>query len=755
MLQLTTKYDKIGDSRKKVFMIRGDEAYAHTTNITLEQNGNITTGDNRGFKINLRGTIYRNLGSSNVTIYDGEEILSLIPIGDGEHSFSLNNLYLSYVYDHELYAVFDANSQCMGSKSKKIALNVPLPSTLKTSITFDNLPTQVNPNANVNVRMIARMNNDIVADGTEIKVYDNNVLVGTGETSDGVATVTINGMSQGKHTITASIEKSTTINATSSSADISCGYNMEFTTIPNIFMNNTNNTVRITVRDYYDAVVPNKSVSFASKTATTNNQGVATFTITSMTNGSTYTATCSGSTVSRTVNAFTVSSLNLSVEDGVTATNQDEKISIALTGSGYTGSIPTTITTSTGISNSTYLRNNDVTDWYYQGESAGDVTVSVKCGNLTKTVTIEDIQMGYKANSYQYNLDYSYNELSKEISVNAVDNTEIIKITVTDKNARVASLIANNVAEVFISEVIKIYNMDNVSVIDEAEVNYTPSNNNLIRDAILSMLVSFVAVSGIVFVVYYFDDTLRDVDSIEKEIELPVVAKVFKDKNGIELIVDKKPNAAASESIRTLRTNLQFASVDKAIKTILVTSTLPSEGKSFISANLATSFAQAGKKVLLVDCDLRKGRQHKIFKIAGKNGLSNLLIGDISKFKDYVVETKIANLSVMSRGIVPPNPSELLNSKKNKELIEKLNNEFDIVILDGAPITGLSDSLILSSMVDKVLLVTSINHTPKTELLNTKKSLLGVGADLAGCVANNIVAKNHHYGNYYYNSYYR
>ena len=349
-------------------------------------------------------------------------------------------------------------------------------------------------------------------------------------------------------------------------------------------------------------------------------------------------------------------------------------------------------------------------------------------------------------------LDYSYNELSKEISVNAVDNTEIIKITVTDKNARVASLIANNVAEVFISEVIKIYNMDNVSVIDAAEVNYTPSNNNLIRDAILSMLVSFVAVSfvavsGIVFVVYYFDDTLRDVDSIEKEIELPVVAKVFKDKNGIELIVDKKPNAAASESIRTLRTNLQFASVDKAIKTILVTSTLPSEGKSFISANLATSFAQAGKKVLLVDCDLRKGRQHKIFKIAGKNGLSNLLIGDISKFKDYVVETKISNLSVMSRGIVPPNPSELLNSKKNKELIEKLNNEFDIVILDGAPITGLSDSLILSSMV-------SINHTPKTELLNTKKSLLGVGADLAGCVANNIVAKNHHYGNYYYNSYY-
>ena len=353
-------------------------------------------------------------------------------------------------------------------------------------------------------------------------------------------------------------------------------------------------------------------------------------------------------------------------------------------------------------------------------------------------------------------LDYSYSKLANEVDVKAIEDTEILKITVTDVSAPRAAEIANKIAVVFDKEVIKIYNINNVSVIDVAEVPFKPSNANLFRDIILAIMVSFVAVSGIIFVIYYFDDTLRDVESIEKEIELPVIAKVFKDNNGIELLVNKKPNAATSESIRTLRTNLQFSSVDEELKTLLVTSTLPGEGKSFISANLATSFAEAGKKVLLVDCDLRKGRQHKIFKITNsKKGLSNLLIENIFNYKDYIFSTKIENLSVIPRGSVPPNPSELLNSKKNKELLKQLREKYDLIILDGAPITGLSDSLILSSLVDKTLVVTSINNTPKTDLLSTKKALVGVGADIAGCVANNLNAKNKSYGNYYYyNDYY-
>ena len=347
-------------------------------------------------------------------------------------------------------------------------------------------------------------------------------------------------------------------------------------------------------------------------------------------------------------------------------------------------------------------------------------------------------------------LDYSYEKLYKEIAVEAVEDTEIIKIIVTDESATLAAKIANEIAGVFDKEVKDIYNINNVSIIDVALTPNNPSNDNVIRDGVLAIIIGFVFMSGIIFVVFYFDDTLRDTESMENDLGLPVIAKVFKDSNGVDLIVDKKPNASASESIRTLRTNLQFASVDSELRTLLVTSSLPSEGKSFISANLAISFAQAGKRTLLIDCDLRKGRQHKMFRIPGKKGLSNLLINDISEYPKYISQSKIENLFVLPRGVYPPNPSELLNSKKNQHLLTLLKQHFDIIILDGAPIIGLSDSLILSSMVDKVLLVTSVNHTPKTEVLNTKRDLENVGANIAGAVANNVSAKKGHYGSYYY-----
>ena len=349
------------------------------------------------------------------------------------------------------------------------------------------------------------------------------------------------------------------------------------------------------------------------------------------------------------------------------------------------------------------------------------------------------------------NLDYSVEKLQKDISVQAITNTEILKITVTNDDPNLASEIANSIAEVFNKEIIKIYKISNVSIIDRALIPEKPSNNHLVRDIALAAILSFAAASGVIFVIFYFDDTLRNVNEIEDN-NVPVVAKVYKsnEKNNIDLILDQKPNSITSESIRTLRTNLQFSSVDKEVKTLLITSSVPSEGKSFVSANLAIAFAQTGKKVLLVDCDLRKGRQHRIFKVNGKEGLSSLLIGDISDSSKYIVSTNIKKLSLLPRGIVPPNPSELLNSKKNEALIQTLKAQFDIIILDGAPISGLSDSLILSSFVDKVLLVTSINHTPKTELKNTIKALENVNANLAGCIANNVDSKHEHYGAYYY-----
>lgn len=350
------------------------------------------------------------------------------------------------------------------------------------------------------------------------------------------------------------------------------------------------------------------------------------------------------------------------------------------------------------------------------------------------------------------NLNYSYEKLFNEIKVDALEETEIIKISVTDEDSKLCPNIANKVAEIFENEITKIYKLNNVSIIDKAVEDTSPSNNTFFRDFVLAIFLAVAGSSAIIFVIYYFDDTLRSTENVESELDMPLIGKIFKDKNDTELVVDKKPKAVTSENIRTLRANLQFSSIDKELKTLLITSTIPGEGKSYISSNLAISFAQAGKKVLIIDCDLRKGRQHRMFKLNSRKGLSNLLISDNS-YKDYIAATKIENLYVIPRGVVPPNPSELLGSKKNVQLIEELKKHFDIIILDGAPITGLSDSLIISSIVDKVLIVSSINRTPKTELKNIKKSLENVGANIAGLVINNINNKTDSYGSYYYYNY--
>lgn len=348
------------------------------------------------------------------------------------------------------------------------------------------------------------------------------------------------------------------------------------------------------------------------------------------------------------------------------------------------------------------------------------------------------------------NLDYTVDELYKEINITSVDDTAILNISITDEDAARATNIANTLVSTFEKEVTNIFKINNVTVLDEAEIPLYVSNNTLLRDIILAVLVACFGGLGVIFVIYYFDDTLRNVETVEEEIGLPLIAKIYKSPEKIDLVVEKKPKSATSESIRNLRANLQFATVDNDLDVLLITSTMPSEGKSFISANLATSFAQAGKKVLLVDCDLRKGRQHTIFGLVNKRGLSNLLVEDINNYADFIQETEVKKLHVLPRGVVPPNPSELLSSKKMKVLIEKLKLYYDLIVLDVTPSNGLSDPLILSKVADETLIVSSLNYTTKTDLKNVKKELENVNANIAGCVVNNVKFTKHSYGYYSY-----
>lgn len=217
-----------------------------------------------------------------------------------------------------------------------------------------------------------------------------------------------------------------------------------------------------------------------------------------------------------------------------------------------------------------------------------------------------------------------------------------------------------------------------------------------------------------------------------------------------ELIVFSKPKSNISEDIRTIRTNLKFTANDDA-KVLLVTSSIPGEGKSFISANLAAAFAQTGEKVLLVDADLRLGRVHKIFNQSATKGFSNMLISGTSEdLPEYIKKTTIPNLYIVSRGTVPPNPSELLNSSSCKKLINIFRENFDRVIFDGVPVNGLPDSLVLANLVDRVIIVTTIGYTSIDELNQTKKALEQIDANIAGVVVNKTpTIKRGKYSNYY------
>lgn len=218
-----------------------------------------------------------------------------------------------------------------------------------------------------------------------------------------------------------------------------------------------------------------------------------------------------------------------------------------------------------------------------------------------------------------------------------------------------------------------------------------------------------------------------------------------------ELVIQNKPKSNISEDIRTIRTNLMFTSSDEESKVILVTSSIPGEGKSFISSNLATAFAQTGESTLLIDSDLRLGRIHKVFGISNSKGLSNLLVGqNVVDCAEYIKKTNIPNLYIIPRGTVPPNPSELLNSTNTKKIINFLRENFDRIIFDGVPINGLPDSLIMASLVDRVVLVTSCGYTKIDELMEAKKALEKIDANVAGVVVNRASGtKRGKYSNYY------
>ena len=222
------------------------------------------------------------------------------------------------------------------------------------------------------------------------------------------------------------------------------------------------------------------------------------------------------------------------------------------------------------------------------------------------------------------------------------------------------------------------------------------------------------------------------------------------------LIVHLKPKSPIAEAYRTLRTNIQFSSIDNEVKTIVITSSEPSEGKSTVISNLAVSMANSGKKVLILDCDLRKPNLHKIFRMRNIIGFTNALIEDLEIDKVTRDIQEVKGLKILTSGPIPPNPSELLNSKKAKNFIENLKKSFDVILIDAPPVGIVTDAAILANYVDGIILVVGFGQAEIEAVKDAKALLDRFNANLMGIVLNKApITKKKYLGTYYkYNDYY-
>jgi non-specific protein-tyrosine kinase len=295
---------------------------------------------------------------------------------------------------------------------------------------------------------------------------------------------------------------------------------------------------------------------------------------------------------------------------------------------------------------------------------------------------------------------------------------------------------------------------DNVVLTTPAKPGESPIRPRVLYNTLLALILGALLGLGIAFLIEYLDDTVKTPDQVRDLTGLATLGTVVllegasPDERMVSLKAPKSPGA---EAYRVLRTNLQFSALDKPLATMLCTSAEPGEGKSTTVANLAFAMAQADKRVILVDADMRRPSQHKILKLPNNVGLSTALLDRGRDPAVYLQDTDTPNLRVMTTGPIPPNPAEMLNSARMHEMIELLKGEADVVLFDTPPVLAVADTSILASQVDGTLMVVWAGRTRGEMLAQATERLLSLGVTPLGVVLNKISQRK---GSYYYNTYY-
>ena len=300
--------------------------------------------------------------------------------------------------------------------------------------------------------------------------------------------------------------------------------------------------------------------------------------------------------------------------------------------------------------------------------------------------------------------------------------------------------------------------LDTLVITEQAQPPRTPIRPKTTQNTLLAAVLGAMLALGLAYLVEYLDDVIKSPDEIEQVLgltALSVVPAVDEGPEGSELHVVTSTQSAATEAYRVLRTNLQFASVDAALRTLMVTSASPSEGKTMTAANLGATLAQDGKHVILVDTDLHRPRLHRVFKMSNNTGVTTALLAGSADLDSLLQDTEVPGLRVLTSGPLPPNAAELLGTDQMRQLLADLAERCDIVILDSPPTMALADAAILATRVDGVLLVLDATSTRREMAKRAVASLQQVQARLIGAVMNRVPTRgaSSYYYYHYYNQY--
>lgn len=353
-------------------------------------------------------------------------------------------------------------------------------------------------------------------------------------------------------------------------------------------------------------------------------------------------------------------------------------------------------------------------------------------------------------------LPYDETALKQKITVSPVRDTQILRINVEDADRQLAARIANTVARAFIdNNSSQLSRPGTVSIAELATVPSVPVKPNIPLNTVLATMVAILVAGGIAMVLEYLDDTVKTAEGVEALIGLPTLGNIAqfrtKGRAGSLLLLSQDMQSESAETYRQLRTNVQFANLGASQRSLVVTSANPGEGKSTTAANLAIVLAQTGKKVILVDTDLRRPTLHRLFEVPNSFGLTGLLLSEMVDGSQAMLATRVKNLSIVPAGPLPPNPSELLTSQLMGDVMKSMAKLADFVIFDSPPILAVTDASIIAGRTDGSILVVEAGKTRTDQMRRAHRALTQTGTRSLGVVLNKM--RRGRQGHYYYYRY--